>query len=53
MIISSNGIKIGLIGIAEQEWLATVNALPLNLPYEPAAEAVKKYAPKLREDGER
>jgi len=51
MLTSSNGIKIGLIGIAEQEWLATVNALPPNLPYEPAAEAVKKLAPKLRQDG--
>ena len=51
MLTSSNGIKIGLIGIAEQEWLATVNALPPNLPYVSATETVLKYAPQLREQG--
>ena len=31
MLTSSNGIKIGLIGLAEKEWLEAVNALPSNL----------------------
>ena len=51
MITSSNGIKIGVIGLAEQEWISTVNALPPNLPYASASETVKKLSPQLRAQG--
>lgn len=51
MITSSNGIKVGLIGLAEEEWLATVNALPPNLVFKSQLETVKKHAPSLRAQG--
>ncbi|KAK8024616.1 hypothetical protein PG993_012682 [Apiospora rasikravindrae] len=51
MITSSNGIKIGLIGLGEREWLETINSLPPNLIYKSASETAKELVPKLREDG--
>ncbi|KAL9587461.1 MAG: hypothetical protein Q9203_003516 [Teloschistes exilis] len=47
----SNGIKIGLIGLAEREWLDTINALPPNLIYQSASETAKKLIPPLRAEG--
>lgn len=51
LLTSSNGIKVGLIGIAEQEWISTVNALPSNLPFLTSSEAVVKHAAELRKQG--
>ncbi|PNS15083.1 3-hydroxyisobutyryl-CoA hydrolase, mitochondrial [Sphaceloma murrayae] len=51
LITSSNGIKIGLIGIAEQDWISTVNSLPPDLPFLPAAEVAVKYSKALRAQG--
>ncbi len=51
MITSSNGIKIGLIGLGEREWLETVNALPPNIIYKSATETAKQLIPQLRADG--
>ena len=51
MIKSSNGIKIGLIGLAEREWLETINALPPNLIYKSASETAKRLIPSLRAEG--
>lgn len=51
MLESSNGIKIGVIGIVEREWLATINSLPPNLIYNSASKTVEDLAPKLREQG--
>ncbi|KAH9907054.1 Metallo-dependent phosphatase [Xylariomycetidae sp. FL2044] len=51
IITSSNGIKIGLIGLGEREWLATINSLPPNLIYRSASETAKELVPKLREEG--
>ncbi|KAF4554371.1 Hypothetical protein D9617_4g001240 [Elsinoe fawcettii] len=51
MMTSSNGIKVGLIGIAEQEWISTVNSLPPDLPFISASESAIKYAKELREQG--
>ncbi|KAI4228744.1 MAG: hypothetical protein L6R36_001436 [Xanthoria steineri] len=48
---SSNGIKIGLIGLAEREWLDTINSLPPNLIYKSASETAKLLIPSLREQG--
>lgn len=51
MLESSNGIKIGVIGIVEREWLATINTLPPNIQYQSASATVAKLVPKLRQDG--
>ncbi|KIW04160.1 uncharacterized protein PV09_04967 [Verruconis gallopava] len=51
MLTSSNGIKVGLIGLAEREWLDTINSLPPNLIYKSASATAKELAPKLREQG--
>ncbi|KAJ5117007.1 hypothetical protein N7456_001355 [Penicillium angulare] len=51
MLTSSNGIKIGVIGLGEREWLETINSLPPNLIYRSATETAKELAPRLREEG--
>ena len=51
MMTSSNGIKIGLIGLGEREWLETINSLPPNLIYKSASETAKELVPKMREEG--
>ncbi|KAI0473198.1 Metallo-dependent phosphatase [Xylariaceae sp. FL0804] len=51
MMTSSNGIKIGLIGLGEREWLETINSLPPNLIYKSASETAKELVPQLRADG--
>lgn len=51
MLTSSNGIKIGVIGVVEREWLDTINTLPPNLKYLSASAVAGELAPKLRADG--
>jgi 2',3'-cyclic-nucleotide 2'-phosphodiesterase (5'-nucleotidase family) len=51
MLTTSNGIKVGLIGLGEREWLDTINSLPPNLIYKSASETAKELVPKMREDG--
>lgn len=51
MITASNGIKIGLIGLGEREWLDTVNAIPPDIIYKSATETAKELIPQLRRDG--
>ncbi|KAI5457028.1 Metallo-dependent phosphatase-like protein [Mariannaea sp. PMI_226] len=51
MMTTSNGIKVGLIGLGEREWLETINTLPPNLIYKSATETAKKLVPQLREQG--
>ncbi|KAJ5769638.1 hypothetical protein N7520_004197 [Penicillium odoratum] len=51
MLTSSNGIKIGVIGLGEREWLGTINSLPPNLIYKSATQTAKELAPQLREQG--
>ncbi|CAK3759358.1 Mannosylglucosyl-3-phosphoglycerate phosphatase [Lecanosticta acicola] len=51
MLTSSNGIKIGVIGVVEREWLDTINTLPPNLKYLSASATVSDLAPKLRAEG--
>jgi len=51
MLTTSNGLKIGFIGLAEREWLVTVNALPPNLIYKSASATAKRLVPQLREAG--
>lgn len=51
MLTTSNGIKVGLIGLGEREWLETINSLPPNLIYKSASETAKELIPKLKEQG--
>ncbi|WPH00005.1 Hypothetical protein R9X50_00282800 [Acrodontium crateriforme] len=51
MLTASNGIKIGCIGLVEQEWLDTINTLPPNLIFVEPAEVVRELVPGLRADG--
>lgn len=51
MVTSSNGIKIGIIGLGEREWLDTINSLPPNLIYQSATATAKELVPQLREQG--
>ncbi|KAK5652384.1 hypothetical protein OQA88_10576 [Cercophora sp. LCS_1] len=51
MITASNGVKIGLIGLGEREWLDTINALPPNLIYKSASAVARELIPQLRADG--
>lgn len=51
MLTASNGIKVGVIGLVEREWLATLNALPPNLKYLSASATAAELAPQLREQG--
>ncbi|OOQ87320.1 putative 5'-nucleotidase [Penicillium brasilianum] len=51
LLTSSNGIKIGVIGLGEREWLGTINSLPPDLIYKSASATAKELAPQLREQG--
>lgn len=51
MLTASNGIKIGVIGLVEREWLDTINSLPPNLKYLSASATAQELCPKLREQG--
>ncbi|EED20999.1 5'-nucleotidase, putative [Talaromyces stipitatus ATCC 10500] len=51
MLTSSNGIKIGVIGLGEREWLGTINSLPPDLIYKSASQTAIELVPKLREQG--
>ncbi|MCJ1469141.1 hypothetical protein MMC07_007774 [Pseudocyphellaria aurata] len=48
---SSNGIKVGFIGLGEREWLDTINSLPQNLIYKSASETARLLVPELRAQG--
>ncbi|KAH5277735.1 hypothetical protein HBI26_064450 [Parastagonospora nodorum] len=51
MLTSSNGIKVGVIGLAEREWLDTINALPPDIIYKSASATAKELIPGLKEQG--
>jgi 2',3'-cyclic-nucleotide 2'-phosphodiesterase (5'-nucleotidase family) len=51
MLESSNGIKVGVIGLAEREWLDTINSLPPDLIYKSASATAKELVPGLRAQG--
>lgn len=51
IITASNGLKVGLIGLGEREWLETINSLPPNLIYKSASETAKELIPQLRAEG--
>ncbi len=51
MITSSGGIKIGLLGLGEREWLETINSLPPDIIYRSASEVARELIPQLRAEG--
>ncbi|GIK06005.1 hypothetical protein Aspvir_010123 [Aspergillus viridinutans] len=51
MLTSSNGLKVGVIGLGEREWLGTINFLPPDLIYKSASKTALELAPKLRQQG--
>ncbi|KAF2001863.1 Metallo-dependent phosphatase [Amniculicola lignicola CBS 123094] len=51
ILTASNGIKVGVIGLAEREWLDTINALPPGIIYKSASATAKELIPGLREQG--
>ncbi|KAL2837767.1 hypothetical protein BJY01DRAFT_237729 [Aspergillus pseudoustus] len=51
MLTSSNGIKVGVIGLGEREWLGTINSLPPDLIYKSASKTAIELIPQLREQG--
>jgi 2',3'-cyclic-nucleotide 2'-phosphodiesterase (5'-nucleotidase family) len=51
MLTSSNGIKVGVIGLAEREWLDTINSLPPDIIYKSASQTAKELIPGLKEQG--
>ncbi|OQO10168.1 hypothetical protein B0A48_04525 [Cryoendolithus antarcticus] len=51
MLTASNGIKVGVIGLVEREWLETINSLPPNLEYRSASATALELVPGLREQG--
>jgi 5'-nucleotidase len=51
MLTASNGIKVGVIGLAEREWLDTINALPPDIIYKSASATAKELVPELKAQG--
>lgn len=51
MLTSSNGLKIGVIGLVEREWLETINSLPPDLIYKSVSATAAEIAPQLRAQG--
>ncbi|KZF25145.1 5'-nucleotidase [Xylona heveae TC161] len=51
ILTSSNGIKVGVIGLVEREWLETINSLPPNLIYKSASATAEELVPGLRAQG--
>ncbi|CAN8101747.1 unnamed protein product [Discula destructiva] len=51
MLTTSNGLKVGLIGLGEREWLETINTLPPNLVYKSASQTARELVPQLRAAG--
>ena len=52
MLETSNGLKVGLIGLVEEEWTQKINnSLPADLEYRDMKEVAQELGPKLREEG--
>ncbi|KAK1146196.1 hypothetical protein N8T08_003286 [Aspergillus melleus] len=51
MLTSSTGVKVGVIGLGEREWLGTINSLPPDLIYKSASQTAIELVPRLREQG--
>lgn len=50
-LVNINGVKVGIIGLVEKEWLATVNVLPPNLIFRSASVTAAALVPALKAQG--
>ncbi|OAX77895.1 hypothetical protein ACJ72_07801, partial [Emergomyces africanus] len=50
-MLESNGLKVGVIGLGEREWLDTVNVLPPGIIYKSASKTAMELVPGLRAQG--
>ncbi|CAE6516088.1 unnamed protein product [Rhizoctonia solani] len=48
-VLERSGIKVGVIGLVEEEWIATVASWPSNFKYESMVEATKALSRELRD----
>ncbi|CAE6441792.1 unnamed protein product [Rhizoctonia solani] len=48
-VLERNGVKVGVIGLVEEEWIATVASWPPNFKYESMAEVTKVLSRELRD----
>ncbi|CAE7121238.1 unnamed protein product [Rhizoctonia solani] len=48
-VLERNGVKVGIIGLVEEEWIATVASWPSNFKYESMAEVTKALSRELRD----
>ena len=52
MLQASNGLKVGVIGLVEEEWTQKINnSLPADLEYHDMKKVAQELGPKLREQG--
>ncbi|KAK3117242.1 hypothetical protein LTR53_001577 [Teratosphaeriaceae sp. CCFEE 6253] len=51
MLTSSNGIKIGIVGLVERDWLDTINTLPPRIEFTEPEVVAKELAAQLKADG--
>ncbi|EMD00786.1 hypothetical protein BAUCODRAFT_135561 [Baudoinia panamericana UAMH 10762] len=51
MFTSSNGIKVGVAGLVEREWLDTINSLPPDLIFIEPEVCARELAAQLRREG--
>ncbi|KAF8717780.1 5'-nucleotidase family, partial [Rhizoctonia solani] len=48
-VFERNGVRVGIIGLVEEEWIATVASWPPNFKYESMAEVTKSLSQELRD----
>lgn len=48
-VLERGGIKIGFVGLVEEEWIATITGWPENFKYQDMAEVGKKLSARLRD----
>ncbi|KAK3673292.1 hypothetical protein LTR78_006837 [Recurvomyces mirabilis] len=51
MLTTSDGLKVGVMGLVEREWLDTINTLPPNLKFLEPETVARELAAELRKQG--
>jgi 2',3'-cyclic-nucleotide 2'-phosphodiesterase (5'-nucleotidase family) len=49
-ITKKRGVKIGVIGLVEEDWIATIPSWPEEFRYRPMAETAREISKELREE---
>lgn len=50
LIVEKCGVKIGLVGLVEGDWIATIPSFPENFKHQPMAERARDLSAKLRDE---